>query len=67
MRENVYVHFKFTPSVTRKVLFWAAVVPVTAFYISANQDYKWDWAGKTKEESLYRKPPPAPTAAPADE
>ncbi|KAG8941774.1 hypothetical protein FRC04_004091 [Tulasnella sp. 424] len=67
MRENVYMHFKFTPSVTRKVLFWAGVVPVAAFYMAANQDYKWDWAGKTKNESLYRVPSPSSTTATEEE
>jgi len=57
MRENVYMHFRWTPSVARKVFFWAAVVPIGAYYFSANQDYKWDWAGKTKTESILRVAP----------
>ncbi|KAG9013020.1 hypothetical protein FRB94_004413 [Tulasnella sp. JGI-2019a] len=64
MREDVYKHFKFTPSVTRKVILWAAIVPVTAWAIASQQDYKWDWAGKGKTESLYRTPR---TPAPAGE
>jgi len=58
MREDVYKHFRFTPSVTRKVVLWAAIVPVTAWYIASQQDYKWDLAGKGKKESLLKHPPP---------
>jgi len=57
MREEIYRNFRFTPSVTRKVLMWAVAVPVITYYIADSQDYKWDWAGKLKTDSLYRKPP----------
>jgi len=65
MREDVFRHFRFTPSVTRNVLFWAGVVPVATWYLASNQDYKWDWAGKGKTDSLYKTAPPTP--APAQE
>ncbi|KAG8988570.1 hypothetical protein FRB90_002681 [Tulasnella sp. 427] len=66
-RENVYMHFKFTPAVTRKILFWAGVVPLATYYMASNQDYKWDWAGKTKTESTYRVAPASSTPAAEEE
>jgi hypothetical protein len=38
MRENVYLHFKFTPKTTRQVLLWGLAVPGLIAYTAYTQD-----------------------------
>ncbi|RSH84510.1 uncharacterized protein EHS24_006032 [Apiotrichum porosum] len=62
MRENVYQHFKFSRRATRLVAFYGIIFPATIYGLSALYDNKFDWAGKTRNESLLRTPPAAPAA-----
>ncbi|EIN07566.1 hypothetical protein PUNSTDRAFT_135092 [Punctularia strigosozonata HHB-11173 SS5] len=54
MRENVYLHYKWTPRATRTVLIGAVVIPTLLYYTLSNQDTKWQWTAKRKGESLAR-------------
>ncbi|KAL7004120.1 hypothetical protein EMMF5_006343 [Cystobasidiomycetes sp. EMM_F5] len=60
-RDNVYKTFKFTNKTTRLSVIWGLIVPVTAYYIIASQDQKWDFAGKGRSDSILKRPPPSPT------
>jgi len=59
MRENAYKHFRFTPRTTWQSLCGLVLIPGAIFYLASNQDMKWSWSGKLKNQSLARVPPAA--------
>ncbi|EPQ31171.1 uncharacterized protein PFL1_01359 [Pseudozyma flocculosa PF-1] len=67
MHSTMYQRFKFTPAKTRAILLWGATVPVLTYYLAAYSDARWDLRGKTRDDSLLRKPPAAPAKEKSDE
>ncbi|EPS99199.1 hypothetical protein FOMPIDRAFT_1125055, partial [Fomitopsis schrenkii] len=59
MRETAYQRFRFTPRSTIQVLFGMIIFPAAIYWTASNQDLKWNWTGKLKNESLARVPPPS--------
>jgi hypothetical protein len=52
MREDVYLHFKWTPRTTRIAVLSFIAIPTALYYATAKTDAKWSWSGKRKGESL---------------
>ncbi|KAH9830927.1 uncharacterized protein C8Q71DRAFT_783783 [Rhodofomes roseus] len=57
MRETVYQRFRFTPRSTMQVLVGLVFFPGAIYWLSTNQDQKWSWSGKLKDQSLARVAP----------
>ncbi|THH14334.1 hypothetical protein EW146_g5982 [Bondarzewia mesenterica] len=65
MREDVYKHFRFTTKASLISLAGMVLIPAGLLWFTAQQDRKWQFPGKRKNESLYRIPPPS--AQPTEE
>ncbi|WFD30658.1 hypothetical protein MSPP1_001679 [Malassezia sp. CBS 17886] len=59
----MYQRFRWTSKNTPLILLWGFAVPSLLFYGIANTDYRWNFLGKTRGESLLRVPPAANVAA----
>lgn len=59
MRENAYKHFRFTSRTAWQSIAGLILFPGAIYWLSSNQDTKWSWSGKLKNESLARISPPA--------
>ncbi|KAN0061859.1 hypothetical protein ACQY0O_005853 [Thecaphora frezii] len=60
MHATMYQRFRFTSAKTRAILLWGIAVPTLSYYLAEYSDARWDLRGKTREDSLLRKPPAAP-------
>ncbi|KZT66708.1 hypothetical protein DAEQUDRAFT_674633, partial [Daedalea quercina L-15889] len=56
MRETVYQRFRFTPRATMQVLVGLVFFPGVIYWLARDQDLKWKWSGKLKNQSLSRVP-----------
>ncbi|KAF8906059.1 hypothetical protein CPB84DRAFT_1960229 [Gymnopilus junonius] len=52
MREEAYLHFRWTPRTVRTALWGFIIVPTTIFYIAKTYNMKWDFSGRLKGEPL---------------
>ncbi|KAF9002034.1 hypothetical protein BDQ17DRAFT_1357966 [Cyathus striatus] len=52
MRENAYLHFRWTPRTVKTAIFGFIVFPVATYYIADRYYRHWNWVGKLKGESL---------------
>ncbi|KJA27253.1 hypothetical protein HYPSUDRAFT_212884 [Hypholoma sublateritium FD-334 SS-4] len=55
MREEAYLHFRWTNRTVRTAVIGFLVVPATMYYIASTSNQRWDWTGKLKGESLNAK------------
>ncbi|KAI0073404.1 hypothetical protein K474DRAFT_1710738 [Panus rudis PR-1116 ss-1] len=56
MREDVYKYFRWTPRTTITAVIGLGVVPGLIYYLASKEDYKWNWHGKRKGETLLASP-----------
>ncbi|PPQ66841.1 hypothetical protein CVT26_009620 [Gymnopilus dilepis] len=52
MREEAYLHFRWTRRTVRTALWGFVLVPVSLFYISKTYNMRWDFSGRRKGEPL---------------
>ncbi|KAI3622928.1 hypothetical protein CBS14141_004261 [Malassezia furfur] len=57
MHNSMYQRFRWTPKNTPSLLFFGIAVPAATLYLFTQTNSKWDWSGKTKDESLLAQPP----------
>ena len=46
--------FRFTPKNTRIILILGLVIPSSLYVLARDHNAKWDWAGKTRDQSLLK-------------
>jgi len=59
MREEAYLHFRWTRRTVRTALLGFVIVPAAVFYIAERYHLRWDFSGKLKGEPLATGPPRA--------
>ncbi|KAJ6546428.1 hypothetical protein DFH09DRAFT_1171016 [Mycena vulgaris] len=56
MREEQYKHFRWTNRTVRSSMWGALILPVGLFLTIYATQYKWDWTGKRRDQSLAATP-----------
>ncbi|KAL4402312.1 mitochondrial protein [Malassezia pachydermatis] len=59
MHNTMYQRFRWTPKNAPSILFWGIGVPTLTFLAISNTNYRWEFGGKRKDESLLREAPAA--------
>ncbi|WFD01283.1 hypothetical protein MYAM1_004045 [Malassezia yamatoensis] len=55
----MYQRFRWTPKNTPSLIIFGLVIPGAAMYYFSQTTNKWDWTGKTKEDTLVKQSPEA--------
>ncbi|KIK31341.1 hypothetical protein PISMIDRAFT_670382 [Pisolithus microcarpus 441] len=54
MREDAYKHFRFTRRTSLITFTGCVLIPSVIYYVASETQYKFNWTGKRKGDSLVR-------------